>query len=120
MRAKDLSGADLSYLGDAVFTLLVKERLLEKGLRKIKDLQKGSISFVSAKGQAGIIEDLLKRDYFSQEELEYYRKGRNSITHIPRNSDLQTYASASGFESLVAYLYLEDKKRLKALMDEIL
>lgn len=120
MRAKDLSGADLSYLGDAVFTLLVKERLLEKGLRKIPDLQKASTSYVSAKGQAGIVEELMKRDYFSQEELEYYRKGRNSITHIPRNSDLQTYASASGLESLVAYLYLEDKKRLKALMDEIL
>ena len=120
MRASELSGADLSYLGDAIYTLLIKKRLLEKGLRKIPDLQKETTRLVSAKGQAKIMEDFIAKDILTLEEMEFYRKGRNAITHIPKNSDLKTYSCASGFEALVAYLYLEDRERLKALMDEIL
>ncbi len=120
MRASDLSGADLSYLGDAIFTLIVKERLLKRGLRRIIDLQKACTEVVSAKGQARIVEKLIAEAFLKEEELLYYRKGRNAITHIPKNSDLKTYASASGFEALIAYLYLEDRDRLKILVDEIL
>ena len=56
---------------------------------------------------------------FTEKELEIFKRGRNHITHIPKNGDLLSYQTASGLEAICGYLYLCDKERLEALFKEI-
>ena len=50
----------LAYLGDAVYELYVREKLIEKGICKVKDLQNESIKYVSANSQVEILEKLME------------------------------------------------------------
>ena len=61
----------------------------------------------------------LSRLAFNEEELDIYRRGRNHITHIPKNGDRLTYQCATGLEAICGYLYLTDKNRLEEFFDEV-
>ena len=52
MQLKEMNGSALAYLGDAVWSLLVREYLLSLGYSRAADLQKLSVRFVSVKAQA--------------------------------------------------------------------
>ena len=53
----------------------------------------------------------------NEKEISVFNRGRNAkCSHHPKNTDIITYKQATGFEALIGYLYLEDKKRL----DEII
>ena len=39
----------MAYIGDAVYEVYVRERLLSLGIVKVNDLQKESLNYVSAK-----------------------------------------------------------------------
>ena len=66
-----------------------------------------------------VFDYLNEKGYFTQEELDIYKRGRNNIRHIPKNGDKHSYEVASGLEAIVGYLYLTDKKRLEKLFKEI-
>ena len=59
MQPNELSGSTLAYIGDAVWSLLVREYLVELGYGRAKDLQRLSVNFVSAKAQARFYEQVL-------------------------------------------------------------
>ena len=61
----------------------------------------------------------MKDNFFNEEELEVFKRGRNAIGHIPKNGDLKTYTIASGIEAITGYLYLEDSKRLDEFFDKV-
>ena len=119
MNIKEYSSNSLSFIGDAVYTLKVRKHFVEKGYQSSKTLQKMCNRFNSAKGQMKVYNRLLDENFFNDEELEIFKRGRNHISHIPKNGDLLSYQCASGFEAIVGYLYLEDKKRLDILFEEI-
>lgn len=110
----------LAYLGDAVYELHVREYLLNCGICKVKDLQKKAISFVSASAQADKLNDLLERDIFTDEEIDIIKRGRNAHSHTNKSTDISTYKKATGFETLIGYLYLNDKARLEEIIAEVL
>lgn len=110
----------LAYLGDAVYELYVREYLLQKGIGKLKELQKKSIEFVSAENQAKILDELIDRDFFSIEEVDIIKRGRNAHSHKSKSTDIITYKKSTGFETLIGYLYLNDKNRLDTVMKEVL
>ena len=58
-------------------------------------------------------------NFFTEAELEAYKRGRNHISHIPKNGDLKTYECASGLEAVCGYLYLTDKERLEEFFIEV-
>lgn len=122
MKVNDLSGRTLAFLGDAVWSLVVREYLIENGEGKGKKLQKESISFVSAKAQASFYESLHEDDFFSEEEEEIFRRGRNSNTGaVPKNTDVQVYRMSTGFEALIGALHLENKdERIQEIFNEVL
>jgi ribonuclease-3 family protein len=62
---------------------------------------------------------LKEEGFFKEEELEAYKRGRNHISHIPKNGDLSTYECASGLEAICGYLYLTDKERLKLFFEKV-
>lgn len=119
MNRNDLTGTDLSFLGDAVYSLRVREYYLNQGYRQVKMLQKLCTNYVSAKGQTKVYERLLNDGFFSETELEIFKRGRNGIRHIPKNGDLKTYTIASGVEAITGYLYLEDRDRLEEFFNKV-
>lgn len=111
----------LSFLGDAVFELLVREYLISKNIVKLNDLQKFTLDFVTAKRQAYFVSELTSCEFLNDEELDYIRRGRNLKTHkSPKNCDMITYKYATGFEVLIGYLYLSDKNRLDEVFSFII
>lgn len=119
---KDLNVLVLAYLGDNVYEYYVRRFLIENKISNVNDLQMNSINYVSAKNQAKFLDELLKEDYFSEEELDIIRRARNHKgTSHPKNCDILTYKHATALEALIGYLKLEDKEeRIKSIMDKIL
>jgi ribonuclease-3 family protein len=121
MNANECSGRTLAFLGDAVWSLLVRSTLIEDGESKGKTLQKKSISYVSAKAQSAFYDQLHQENFFTEEEEEVYHRGRNSDSgSVPKNTDAQTYRMSTGFEAMLGALYLEGKQeRIKEIWDRI-
>ncbi len=122
MDVNNLNALVIAYLGDNVYEYYVRRFLIENKISNVNDLQKNSINYVSAKNQAKFLDELLKEDYFSEEELDIIRRARNHKgTSHPKNCDILTYKHATALEALIGYLKLEDKEeRIKSIMDKIL
>lgn len=109
MKVEEYSPLTLAFIGDAHFNLTVKEYVITLEV-KPDLLQKHSSRFVSANAQARFMEYLLKNDLLSEEEIEIYKRGRNTKAHkAPKNTDAITYHVSTGFECLWGYLYLKGR-----------
>jgi len=118
--AKQLNGLTLAYIGDAVYELAVRDYLIKKGQVKPNELHQQAVTFVSAKAQASIIHNWLINKRLTDEEEAIVRRGRNAKSgSTPKNMTIQDYRYATGFESLIGYLYLhDDKQRLDELLTQ--
>ena len=111
----------LAYLGDAVYELYIREYLIKNNVVKVDNLTKEAIKFVSAKSQVKILSKLLDNNILTEEELDLIKRGRNQKSHkAPKNTDILTYKNATGFETLIGYLYLNNKTRLDYIINYIL
>ena len=110
----------LAYLGDAVYELYIREYLINKNICKVNNLQRESINYVSAKAQRKTLENLIDQNLLSEKEKEIITWGRNAKGRISKNNDIVTYRLSTGFECLIGYLYLHDKKRLNVIITSIL
>lgn len=98
----------LAYLGDAVCELKIREMLIdrEESLRA-NNLHRKATRYVSARGQATAVKNLMK-DFLSDEELSLVKRARNHKTSShPRGADPVEYKLATGFEALIGELYLK-------------
>lgn len=115
MDIKEVSSNSLSFLGDAVYTLRVREYFISLKHQSSKDLQRLCNSYNSARGQTKAFDKLKRNNFISDDYYEVFKRGRNHITHIPKNGDLKSYETASGLEALCGYLYLCDKEKLEEM-----
>lgn len=120
MKVNECSGRTLAFLGDAVWSLAVRKYLLEKGEGKGKELQKQSISYVSAKSQAHFYQVMHEQNFLSEEEEAIFRRGRNGNSGaVPKNTDVLTYRASTGFEAILGALELEGKQdRIRQLFEK--
>lgn len=106
----------LAFVGDAVFHLYVRKRLLSYTQAQVNILNDFSAKIVSAVGQAkayGAIETML-----TEEEQEIFRRGRNAQSRTPRTASVQEYHISTGFEALLGALYLRNENdRLRELSE---
>ena len=111
------SGNVLAFIGDAYLSLQVRSYLIELGYNQLKKMQETSTLFVSAKNQAEFMHFILESDVLTEEEMVYYKRGRNAKSKsMAKNADMIDYRIATGFESLWGFLYLkEDMDRLDYL-----
>lgn len=118
--AKLLNGLALAYIGDAVYELSVRKYLLEMGQTKPNQLHQYATQYVSAKAQAKIMRHYQENELLTEEEISYYKRGRNSkINTRAKNTDIQTYLQSTGFEALMGYLYLtKQETRLEELINQ--
>ena len=115
------TGRTLAFLGDAVWSLKVREYFVDKGYEKGKDLQKLSTDFVSAKAQACFYDYLHNEGLLTEKEEEYFKRGRNANAGtVPHNTPVQIYRKSTGFEAILGYLYLEKKQdRIDFIWDKV-
>ncbi|MGI6778122.1 MAG: Mini-ribonuclease 3 [Acetivibrionales bacterium] len=108
----------LAFLGDAVYEVYIRTLLVYQGNAPVHKLHMRSTDFVKAKAQSDIIHRII--DNLSDEEREIVRRGRNAKSGtIPKNADVTEYKYATGFESLIGYLYLKkDFARLAQILKE--
>lgn len=115
---KQLNGLALAYVGDAVYEQYIRDYLVSQGKTRPNKLHHAATKFVSAKGQAHCMKQLLEEDWLTEEEETIYRRGRNSKSHTTaKNADVTTYRISTGFEALIGYLHLtEQNERLDELV----
>lgn len=111
----------LAYLGDSIYEVYIRESLIKKGIAKVEDLTKVATNYVSAKGQATILKELIDKSFFTEEELDIIKRGRNyKRSSHPKHTDVITYKYSTGFEALIGYLYLSNNhKRLTEILNQI-
>ena len=111
----------LAYLGDAIYEVYIREELIKKGIAKVEELTKTATTYVSAKGQATILTYLLDKNFFTEEELDVIKRGRNyKRSSHPKHTDVVTYKYSTGFEALIGYLYLSKRQeRLIEILKQI-
>ena len=120
MKVNECSGRALAFLGDAVWSLAVRKYLLEKGEGKGKELQKQSISYVSAKSQAHFYQVMHEQNFLSEaEEAIFHRRRHGNSGAVPQNTDVLTYRASTGFEAILGALELEGKQdRIRQLFEK--
>lgn len=113
---RSYSPLTLAYIGDGVYELIIRTILVKKGNCPVNRLHKKASSLVKAAAQSAIIEKI--EEELTQEEHDIYRRGRNA--HSPtmaKHATMADYRRATGFESLMGYLYLkEDYERMITLV----
>ncbi len=109
----------LAFLGDAVYSLMVRERLVKNSALAAGKLHRMSVDEVNAKAQSEGAKKLLP--VLNDEETDIFKRGRNAHPHhSPKNQSEGDYHYATGLEALFGYLYLEGKTdRLNELFDII-
>lgn len=99
------SSLTLAYIGDAIFDVVVRSILVNKGNTAVNKLHQRASSVVKAPTQAMMAAALM--DDFTEEEADWYRRGRNSKPHTKaKNATTMDYLEATGFEAVMGYLYL--------------
>ncbi|MCI9619121.1 MAG: ribonuclease III [Dorea sp.] len=113
---KEYSPLTLAYIGDAVYDLIIRTLVVNKGNQQVQKLHKETITMVQASAQARMITAL--NDQLSEEEHAVYKRGRNAKSASPaKNQSISDYHKATGFEALLGYLYLKnDWKRMMELI----
>ena len=112
-----LSGLQLAYIGDSVHHLMIRTRLIRTPAR-VHELHDRATARINASAQAAALERI--RESLTAEEDDIVRRGRNSHARhaAPRAAGAEDYASATGFEALLGYLYLTGRySRLEELID---
>ena len=95
----------LAFVGDAAYTLLVRERLALSCQYKTGELDRRTAQIVSAHGQSERLSAILPR--LTQEEEDIFKRGRNAKKPTKsKNASVGEYVRSTGFEALLGYLYL--------------
>ncbi len=115
MRARQMNPVVLAFVGDAVYTLLVREKLALSSGEKTGELNRRASEVVSAHGQSGALERILP--LLTEEESEIYHRGRNAKKPTKsKNASVGEYVRSTGFEAVIGYLYLTGRtERIREL-----
>lgn len=108
VKANLYSPLTLAYIGDAVYDLVIRTMLVEHGNAPVNKLHRKASSFVKAEAQARLIH--LIEDVLTEEEMAVYKRGRNAKSATSaKNASVLDYRTATGFEALIGYLYLDNQ-----------
>ena len=115
--ARMYSPLTLAFLGDAVYSLLVRNMLALSANKPTGKLHKESITYVNAAFQAQAIKELLP--HLNENEEYIFKRGRNAHSaHSPKNQSDADYRYATGLETLYGYLYLcGETERIKEIFN---
>ncbi len=111
---EEIGVIQLAWLGDSVWELHQRLKYVHFPL-KSKELHLSVVNEVKANAQSkslGYIEHLLNTN-----EIDLIRRARNKTKRIPKSLDPSIYSRATGFETLIGWLFLKDPQRLSELFE---
>ncbi|MCL2755280.1 MAG: ribonuclease III [Oscillospiraceae bacterium] len=107
----------LAFLGDCVYGLLVRKRLLTEGHRYSK-LHELSVKKVRASYQAAAVKRI--EPLLTEDELAVLKRGRNAKASVPKSATVGEYRLATGLEALFGWLELRgESTRIEELFEII-
>ena len=118
-RARQLSPVTLAFVGDAVYSLYIRQREVSSLDRKPSELQSHTSAFVSAKGQSELLARIEGR--FTEQEEAIYHRGRNAKKATKsKYATVTDYNRSTGFEAVLGYLYLTGQyERISQLIEGV-
>ena len=116
-KANNVNPIVLAFIGDAVYSLFVREKYVFSTDLKTGDLNKLATEEVKAPSQAKFVVDLLP--YFTEEETLIYKRARNSKKYTKsKSATVAEYNMSTGFEAVLGFLYLVgDVERINYLLN---
>lgn len=104
-KVNNISPVVLAFVGDAVYSLFVREKLASATDYKCGELNKMATSFVKASAQAQFVNDILP--LFNEEELAIFKRARNAKkVNKAKSASISDYNLSTGFEAVLGYLHL--------------
>ncbi len=117
---REQSPVSLAFVGDAVYTLAIRQHFVTSKRYNINILNKLTVQYVSAHGQFLALE--LIKDILTEEELSFVKRGQNaSKATVAKNASVAEYRASTGFECMIGYLKLTGQdERINTLIKYIL
>lgn len=107
----------LAYIGDAVYSMYIRERIVQMNITKVQVLHTIVTEFICAKSQAKVLHEL--ESSFTTDEAAIAKRARNSHVNVPKSSSVQEYRSSTAFEAVLGFLYeTRQDERLHNIMGQ--
>ena len=108
----------LAFVGDAVYSLFVREKLVFGSDCKTGELNKLATSYVKATAQAEFIKEIMP--LLTEEELAVFKRGRNAKKPSKsKSASVAEYNMSTGFEAVLGFLYMSgDYERLNIILNK--
>lgn len=98
----------LAYIGDAVYEVIIRAKVINRGSMQVSKMHHHSALLVKASAQARLIRSI--QEDLSRQELSIYRRGRNAKSAtMARHATMADYRTATGLEALVGWLFLKEE-----------
>ena len=110
---ENLGALQLAWLGDAVWELHQRLRHCQRAGRS-NDLHRAVVAKVKAGAQAQALQQL--NPLLNDNERDLVRRGRNRARGSSRAGSAGTYGQATGFETMLGWLFLRNPQRLAELL----
>ena len=111
---EEIGVIQLAWLGDSVWELHQRLRHVHFPL-KSKELHLTVVIEVKATSQSKSLSQI--EHLLNENEMNLIRRARNKIKRFPKSSDPIIYSRATGFETLIGWLFLKDPQRLSKLFE---
>ena len=111
---EEIGVLQLAWLGDSVWELHQRLKYVHFPL-KSKDLHLSVVNEVKAIAQARSLSQI--EHLLNAFEIDLIRRARNKTKRYPKSTDPLIYSKATGFETLIGWLFLKDPKRLSKIFE---
>ena len=105
---------ELAYLGDALYDLYVRERLVARGGR-VRGMHREAVALVCAHAQSEALTRV--SGALTEAEADVVRRARNAHQSPPKNANPGEYHHATALEALIGWLYVTGQRER---MNEVL
>jgi len=106
----------LAWLGDSVWELHQRLKHVHLPL-KSKELHLSVVNEVKANAQSESLSQI--EHLLSEFEIDLIRRARNKTKRYPKSANPGIYSRATGFETLIGWLFLKDPNRLSKLFEHL-
>lgn len=113
--ARLLNPLRLAHLGDTVWELLIRSRLVYAGMN-VRHMHQSAIAGVNAAAQAQALHRI--EQLLTPEESAIVLRGRNAHSRhpVPKHQAAADYQAATALEALMGYLYLTGQEERLMLL----
>ena len=111
---EEIGVIQLAWLGDSVWELHQRLRHVQIPM-KSKDLHLSVVNEVKAQAQSKSLDHI--EHLLNKFEINLIKRAKNKTKRYPKSSNPTIYSRATGFETLIGWLFLKDPKRLSKIFE---